>query len=159
MRALALGRSTPYVWAMLSNSRFNPATGLADFWSEFRRPHPYRWPILGLSMLPIGALVFYLWQDVSYAPPARPEVTYITSYSPDRTDEEIAATNEANQRRKDELAQQRAEIENRKREMYRELGRASGMDVDAMERQIAEDKAREEAAKKQAGETVAERGE
>lgn len=139
---------------MLSNSRFNPGPGLADFWSEFKRPTPYRWPILGLSLLPIGALLYYFMQDVTYAPPARPNVSYITSYAPDRSDTEIAASNEANQRRKDELAAQREEIEERKREMYRELGRASGMDVDAMERRIAEEQAAEEAAQVQSSGTV-----
>ncbi len=144
---------------MLSKSRFNPATGIADFWAEFTKPNPYRWPILFVSILPIGGLIIYLMMDVTYAPPARPDVTYITSYAPDRTDEEIVASNMDNQARKDELAAKRAEIEERKREMYRELGRASGFDVEAMEEQIAAERAAEEAAQLQAGETVAETNE
>jgi len=132
---------------MLSKSRFNPSTGIADFWQEFRKPNPYRWPILLASVLPIGVLIAYLADDVSYADPPRPEVTYITSFAPDRTDEEIVASNIANQERKDELAAKRAEIEEQKRQMYRELGRATGIDVDAMEEQIAAERAAEGSAK------------
>ena len=132
---------------MFSKSRFNPSTGLADFWSEFRRPNPYRWPILALSIAPVGVLITYLAGDVTYAPPERPSVTYITSFAPDRSEEEIVSTNEANQRRKDALEAKRAELEERKRDMYRELGRATGLDVDAMEAEIEADRAREEAKK------------
>ncbi len=148
---------------MLSKSRFNPATGIADFWAEFTKPNPYRWPILFASALPIGALIVYLTMDITYAPPARPSVTYINSYAPDRSDDEIVASNEANQARKDELAARREAIEERKREMYRELGRASGFDVDAMEDRIAAERAAEEAARqsssRQTSETVADNGE
>ena len=132
---------------MLSKSRFNPGPGLADFWSEFTRPNPYRWPILIASIIPIGAVLYWATSETVYAPPERPKVTYITSFAADRTDAEIAASNEANQQRKDELRARLEEIEAQKREMYRELGRASGMDVDAMEAKIEADRAREEAAR------------
>ncbi len=130
---------------MFSKSRFNPGPGLLDFWHEFRKPNPYRWPILAVSALPVGVVLGWFFNDIYYAEPARPEVTYITSYAPDRSDAEIVATNEENQRRKDELRAQQEELSERKKEMYRELGRATGLDVDAMEEQIARDKAREEA--------------
>ena len=41
---------------MLSKSRFNPAPGLADFWAVLRRPQPYRWTFLTLSVLPVMAI-------------------------------------------------------------------------------------------------------
>ncbi|MFN6936002.1 MAG: hypothetical protein ACK4NZ_12740, partial [Tsuneonella sp.] len=40
--------------------RLNPGPGLADFWSEFKRPNPYRWPILATSALLTGSLLFLL---------------------------------------------------------------------------------------------------
>lgn len=131
---------------MFSKSRFNPGPGFADFWSEFRKPNPYRWPILGVSVLPMLLTLWWATGETVLVPPAPPEVTYITSYAPDRTDDEIMESNIANQRRNDELRAQREEIEARKREMYRELGRATGIDVDAMEAEIEAERAREEAA-------------
>lgn len=131
-----------------------------DFWEYVRQPQPYRWLILAVSFLPFSMIVWWAMDETVLVPPAPPEVTYITSFAPDRSDEEIAASNEANQRRKDERRAQIEEIEERKRQMYRDLGRATGVDVDAMEAEIEAERAAEEAAEAQApdettGETVA----
>ncbi len=129
-------------------SRLNPAEGVGDFWAYLRRPQPYRWPILGLSMLMTGTLLFWVLQERYYLPPERPRVTYITSFAPGRTDEEIIASNIANQARKEALAAEQAEREELRREIYRTFGRAAGMDVEKIEREAAEERAREEAAEK-----------
>lgn len=127
-------------------SKVNPAEGAADFWREFTRPNPYRWPILGVSILLTGALLYPMTQERVRIPPKPPKVTYITSFDPNRTDAEIIASNIENQRIQDERrAAEEARIERRK-EIYRSLGRATGLDVDEMERQIAEDEARDAAA-------------
>lgn len=131
---------------MLSNSRFNPKAGIVDFWSEFRKPNPYRWPILAVSTLPMILIVVWAASERVYIPPERPSVTYIPSFAPDRTDEEIMASNEANQARKDERAALVAEAEERKREAYKALGAASGFDVEEMERRAAEERAAEQVA-------------
>lgn len=144
---------------MFSKSRFNPGPGLIDFWIEFRKPNPYRWPILAVSALPVVIVLAWLSSEVYYAEPARPEVTYITSFAPNRSDAEIAASNAENQIRKDELSAQQEELAERKKQMYRDLGRATGLDVDAMEEQIARDKAREEAARKAASQAGGDKGE
>lgn len=178
--------------------RLNPGPGIADFWHEFKRPNPYRWPILALSALFTGSLLFLLtdravslnwivggilaliggvalaamiaervkirigilllaaivpaaifWQfgkERWRIPPAPPEVTYISTFEEGRTDAQIEASNAANQAVQDRLrAEQRAREEEAK-EAYRALGRASGMDVEAMERRIAQEKALEEQA-------------
>src|SRR5690606_23141531 len=78
--------------------------------------------------------------------PRRPDVTYISTFAPDRSDEEIAASNIANQKRQDALRAEAEARAERKREAYKALGRASGFDVEAMERQIERDRAAEEAA-------------
>ena len=143
---------------MFSRSRLNPVPGAMDFWEYVRQPQPYRWAILGVSTLPFALIVWWAAGETVLVPPAPPEVTYITSFAPDRSDEEIAASNEANQQRKDERRAQLEEIEERKRQMYRDLGRATGVDVDAMEAEIEAERASEAAPTTQdqaAGETVA----
>ncbi|RXZ65570.1 hypothetical protein [Pelagerythrobacter rhizovicinus] len=129
-------------------SRLNPAEGVGDFWAYIRRPQPYRWPILGLSMLMTGTLLFWVLQERYYLPPERPQVTYITTFAPGRTDEEIIASNIANEARKDALAAEQAERDEIRREIYRTFGRAAGMDVEKIEREAAAERAREEAAEK-----------
>ena len=127
--------------------RFNPGPGMADFWEQFRKPQPYRGLIIAISALPIALVLYWATEETVYVPPRPPEVTYITTFAEGRTDEEIMASNEANQARNDEIRAQIEELEEQKRDMYRALGRATGIDVDAMEAQIEEDRAREEAAR------------
>ena len=172
--------------------RLNPGPGLADFWAEFRKPNPYRWPILAASALLTGSLLYLLTDDafslnwLAYAalaligavavaamiaervrirlgilllasmipaaifwqfgkerwriPPAPPEVTYISTFGEGRSDAEIIESNRANQAFQDEVRADRRRREEEAKDAYRALGRASGLDVDAMERQIAEEK-------------------
>ena len=142
-------------------SRLNPAEGVGDFWAYIRRPQPYRWWILGASLLLTGTLLFWVFQEKYYLPPERPEITYVTTFAPGRTDAEIIASNRRNQERKEALAAEQAEREELRREIYRTLGRATGMDVERIEREAAAERAREraaEAARREAliGDSVAE---
>lgn len=118
--------------------------GAMDFWTYIREPQPYRWLILAVSFVPFLLIMWWAAGETVRVPPAPPKVTYITSYAPDRSDEEIVASNEANQRRQDERRAAIEEMEERKRQMYRDLGRATGVDVDAMEEQIEAERAAEE---------------
>ncbi|MEM8725658.1 MAG: hypothetical protein AAGE86_09075 [Pseudomonadota bacterium] len=131
--------------SMLSNSRFNPAPGILDFWNEFRKPNPYRWPILLISMAPFAVIFWWLSGETVYKTPERPAVTYITTFDPDRSDEEIIATNEANQEVKDLRDARDAELAERKRELYKALGAAAGMDVDSIEERANAERAVREA--------------
>jgi len=141
-------------------SKLNPAGGIADFWHEFRRPNPYRWPILLVSFLITGGILSTIvWQE-TYIPPPRPEVTFITTFDPTRTQAEIIASNIANQQVQDERRAAQEASDERRREIYRDLGRATGMDVDAIDARIARERAAEEAAQEArrrelAGETIA----
>lgn len=132
--------------AMSMLTRFNPVGGVSDFWNEFRKPQPYRVPILLVSAaIPLFGL--YLLTGERYMIPLeRPDVTYITSYAPGRTDAEILASNIANQERKEAEAAYRAQLEEQARDGYRALGRATGLDVDEMEREARAEQQREEAA-------------
>lgn len=131
---------------MLSKSRFNPVPGFADLWNELRRPTPYRWPILGLSVLPVALILYWAVSEVEYKAPERPTIDYITTFDPARTDEEIIASNLANQEVKELREAEEARIDGRKREMYKALGAAAGMDVEEVERKAEASRAAEKAA-------------
>jgi hypothetical protein len=127
-------------------ARFNPTTGIADFWNEIRRPNPYRWPILALSILPVAAMLYWGVNSSVYAEPERPKVTWITTLDSARSDAAIAAENRANQEVKDLRAAEEARIAQRKRDIYKSLGAAAGMDVEAIEREAEAERAAKEAA-------------
>jgi hypothetical protein len=75
------------------------------------------------------------------APPQKPTITWITTFAPERTEQEIIESNLENQKRQDAIRAIREAQEERRREIYRALGRASGMDVDALEKEFSEDEA------------------
>lgn len=131
---------------MFSRSRFNPASGLADFWNEIRRPQPYRLPILLLSSLPVAGMLYWGMNSTSYGEPERPKIQWITTLDEARTDAQIVAENISNQELKDLRAAEEARIAEAKRNIYKALGAAAGMDVDAIERKAAAERAAEEAA-------------
>lgn len=126
--------------------RFSPKPAIDDFANEWRRPNPHRWTILGVAVAATFAILAVFLPESQRAVPQPPQVTYITTWSPDRTREEIIASNLANQARKDERAAERARREEARREAYRAIGRATFVDVDAMEAEIERDRAAEAAA-------------
>ena len=126
-------------------SRFNPAGGLADFWNEIRRPQPYRWQILIVSILPAAFMVWWGVNSTQYGEPERPQIEYITTLDPARSEAEIAAEIRANQEIKDLREAEEARIAEEKRRIYKEIGRASGMDVEAIESKAAAERAAEKA--------------
>ncbi|EAQ29045.1 hypothetical protein NAP1_15638 [Erythrobacter sp. NAP1] len=130
---------------VFQKSRFNPKPGILDFWNEFRKPNPYRWPILVMSSLPIAALMYYLIQDRNYVTPERPQITYITTLEEGRSDEEIIASNLENQEIKNLREAAEEDLEARKRDIYKALGAAAGMDVDEIDRRGRAARAAEEA--------------
>lgn len=127
-------------------SRFNPAGGIADFWNEIRRPNPYRWPILFVSILPAAFMIWWGVNSTVYGEPERPTIEYITTLDPARSEAEIIAENLANEEIKRLRAAEEARVAEEKRELYKALGRASGMDVEAIERKAEAERAAEEAA-------------
>ena len=119
-------------------NRISPRGAIGDLINEWRKPNPHRWGVLGVSIAATASMFIVLIPDSTRIPPAQPQVTYITSFAPDRTDAEIATSNEANQARKEQRAAEAAVRAERRRENFRALGRASGFDVDALERQFSE---------------------
>jgi hypothetical protein len=127
-------------------SRFNPAGGLADLWNEIRRPQPYRWPILFVSILPAAGMVWWGVNSTVYGEPERPKIEYITTLDPARSEAEIMAENRANQEIKELRAAEEVRIAEQKKALYKSLGKAAGMDVEAIERKAEAERAAEKAA-------------
>lgn len=127
-------------------SRFNPASGIADFWTEIRRPNPYRWPILIASILPAALMIWWGVNSTQYGEPERPTIEYITTLDPARSEAEIQAELRANQEIKDLREAEEKRIAEEKRAIYKELGRAAGMDVEKIEREAEAERAAEKAA-------------
>ena len=131
----------------LEKSRFNPKPGILDFWNEFRKPNPYRWPILAISAVPLALIYTWLAGETYYKTPEKPRIEYITTLDENRSDAEIIASNEANQEVK-ELREADAERRaQRKRDLYKALGAAVGMDVDSIEERADAERAKAEAAR------------
>lgn len=116
-----------------------------DFWNEFRKPNPYRWPMLLASTAPFALIFYWLSGETVYKAPEKPQITYITTFDPDRTDEEIMASNIENQEVQDLREAREQALAERKRDLYKALGAATGMDVEEIERRADERRAQEEA--------------
>ena len=114
----------------------------ADLITFLRTPRQHRWLLVILACAPPAFIVLLFNLDVlEVTRPGEPEVTYIESWPADRSIKDIVASNLARQKIEDE---QDAKI----REAYKALGRASGMDVDRIEREA--EAARAEKAKQAA---------
>lgn len=129
--------------------QISPRRAVADFMGQWQRPNPRRWQIMAVSIAATGSIMWVFVPKNQRVEPRPPEVTWITTFDESRTREEIIASNIANQRRKERLEALEAERLEYRKELYRELGRATGLDVDEMEREIAE----KEAADRRAAET------
>ena len=134
---------------MKYSQRFSPsaaADALGDLLAYWRQPTPYRWQIVALSVAMTFTLMVLFIPESQRKEPARPKVSYISTFDPQRTEQQIIASNIENQTRKEAREAEQAARAERKREAYKALGRATGLDVEAMEEQIERDRAAEEAA-------------
>jgi len=111
----------------------SPTGAIGDFITVFREAGRNRWRIFGLALLPPLGIFWTFANEEVRGPPRGPVVTYITTFAAGRSDAEIVASNVANQRYKDEVAAEEARRAEDIRQMYKTLGRLSGMDVDAIE--------------------------
>lgn len=125
-------------------------TGAAADIAVVWRDNPYRWRVLAISAVLTGGMLYGFLPPNKRADPRSPEVTWITTFAEGRTDAEIIASNELNQQRQNELDAQDAERAELRKQMYRALGRATGLDVDEMEAKIKRDEAAVEAARQAA---------
>jgi hypothetical protein len=125
----------------------NPTGAVSDLFSVVRDAGPNRWRI-GLAAAATTLFLFWLLTHDSWrAAPPRPKIIYINSWPASRTMAETKAFIEANQKWNDERAAEQAKSEEETRQMYKALGRATGIDVDKIEREAKADAAAEARAK------------
>jgi hypothetical protein len=105
-----------------------------DFMEVFRQAGDNRWRIAIAAALCTIGLFSLMWKEEVRGKPRPPVVTYITVWDPHRSQAQIVASNIANQHRKERLAAEQAKREEDVRNIYKAIGRASGMDVDKIER-------------------------
>ncbi|WP_338242953.1 hypothetical protein [Aurantiacibacter hainanensis] len=116
--------------------RVSPRRAITDFHDQWKQPTPHRWQIMGVAIAATFCVFMLFIPDSQRAPPARPDVMYISTLDESRSEGEIIASNCANQQLKDELQARIDATEERKRELYKALGRATFIDVDAIEEEI-----------------------
>ncbi|MEP7222745.1 MAG: hypothetical protein ABI673_08775 [Novosphingobium sp.] len=117
----------------------HPVGAIADLRAVYHQAGKYRWRFMLAAFACTGGIFFMMVQESWKLPPAKPKVVFINSWVGPRSDEEILASNIENQKRKDrDEADQKARDEKVK-DMYRAVGRASGMDVEAIEKQARAD--------------------
>lgn len=114
-----------------------PGTAVRDFVTLWRG-NPYRWRVLMVSIALTSMMIYGFLPENERAPPAKAQITYISTFEPGRTDAEIIASNVESQKVKETKAAIAAKNAEEVKEFYRELGRASGFDVDALERQYSD---------------------
>ncbi|WP_333605585.1 hypothetical protein [Novosphingobium sp.] len=119
----------------------NPRGMIADFMEVWKQAGHNRWRFAALA----GACtfgVFYLMStQEAKGPHPPPKVIYISTLPAHRTDAEIMAENIANQKRKDAWEAEQAKREEDVRNIYKTIGRMSGMDVDKIAREGDADRA------------------
>lgn len=145
-------------------SRFNVKSGASDLWGYLREPRPYRWTFLFLSCAMTFGILYNFMKESVFVPPDKPKVVFISTFAEGRTDQEIRQSNLENQKRKEAREAELAKLRERKVDAYKALGRATGLDVETMEREAAVRNAREAAAEEarrkqlyRAGEAVADK--
>lgn len=126
----------------------NPGGAISDLIVVFRDAGPKRWPIALLS----AAITVGVFSTLTYEswkiPRPLPTVVYITSWPEDRTPEETAAFIKANQKAKDEQAARIEAYEAEGRKLWATVGKASGLDVEKMQKQAEAERVAEKAKQK-----------
>jgi hypothetical protein len=131
----------PYLGAMSLFKRsgmwrdVRPTGMIADFREVWRQAGHNRWRFAIVAGACTFGVFYVMMQQEGSAPHLPPKVTYISVLPEHRTDAEIVASNIANQKRKEAFAKQQALRDADVRNLYKELGRFSGMDVDKIARE------------------------
>ena len=123
----------------------NPVGALADLRSVYREAGPARWRYAALAALCTFG-IFGIMANQNWVGERRlPEITYINSWPADRTEAETKAFIIANQKKKDAREKAQAESDAAAQKLWMAVGRASGMDVDAIKRRAEADAAADKA--------------
>lgn len=112
----------------------------SDIWAYLREKRDYNWLFWIVACIPPAAiLVTFELDSAKRSIPPPPTPMYFESWPATRSVEETRAAQAKLQARKDEF-------ERKKRESYKALGRATGIDVDRIEREALAEKAAKEKA-------------
>ncbi|MBP6555794.1 MAG: hypothetical protein KA233_08940 [Novosphingobium sp.] len=126
----------------------NPSGAVSDLVVVFRDAGPKRWPVAlvsaAITLGVFSSLTLESWKK----PRPLPTVVYITSWPEDRTAAETAEFIKANQKAKDEQAARIEAYEAEGRRLWATVGKASGLDVDKMQKQADAERAAEKAKQK-----------
>lgn len=124
----------------------SPTGMVADFREVWKQAGQNRWRFAALSAACTFGVFYLMSTQEAKGPHPPPKVTYISVLKAHRTDSEIAAENVENQKRKEAWEAEVARREKDVQDMYKAVGRASGMDVDKIAREAeVENAAREKA--------------
>lgn len=127
----------------------NPTGMVADFREVWNQAGSNRWRFAAVAGACTFGIFFLMSQQEAKGPHPPPKVTYISVLKAHRSDAEIMAENERNQVAKEAFLREQARRDKDVREIYKTIGRVSGMDVDKIAREAdAEDAAREAAIRK-----------
>lgn len=125
----------------------DPVGAIADFRTVWNQAGKNRWRIAALAAAATIGTFSLMYQEEHRILPRPPQVTYISSWRADRTDAEIIASNKANEIYQRQVRAEQAKRDEEVRQIYVRIGRASGMDVEAIEAKARAERAAEEAAR------------
>ena len=125
----------------------SPGGAIADFRTVYRDAGPRRW-LFALAAACVTASIFLLMtQQEGRGPPRPNKVVFFESWRADRSDAEVRKHILEVQKQTDAQNAEEARRAEDVRQMYKTLGRMSGMDVDAIERKANAERAAEAAAR------------
>ena len=130
-------RPTSY-WRNIS-----PVGAIGDFIAVFRQAGGNRLRFALLAIVCSATVFSLIVFEEARIEPRPPEIIYINSWRANRSDAEIRASNLVNQRKKEREAAEQAKRDEEVKHIYKVIGRASGMDVDAIEAKAKADEAAE----------------
>ncbi len=123
----------------------NPVGAIADFRTVFQQAGGHRWRIALASAAITFGIFSVMVQESWKRPRPRPEIIYISSWPADRTAAETQAFIAENQRRKDAEAKLIADQQKIGQDVWKTLGKVSGMDVDKIAAEAEADRIKAEA--------------
>ncbi len=123
-----------------------PVGMIADFVTVWKQAGGNRWRIAALAAACTFGVFYMMSEQGGRAPHRPPEVTYVSSWRADRSLDEIRASNLRNQQIKDQLAAEQAVRDQKVKDLYRALGKISGMDTEKIEAEAAAERAAEDKA-------------
>jgi len=113
----------------------SPTGMVADFVTVWKQAGQNRWRIAAVSAACTFGVFYLMSTQEAKGPHPPPKVTYISVLPEHRTDAEIVASNIEARKRKVAWATEQARRDKDVREIYKTIGRMSGMDVDKIARE------------------------